>query len=412
MRYSKLYLLFFTGVSLLFCQGDKPELPEQEYHPFDVHVLLEKRDQSSEKHSSAKHDPVLWTFSCEAGFVVSDPLLPDRRDLLDTKQCVISFEQGILCVNKRKLHMKRIKVESQDPKKHELQVVITEKKKQHKRSYSGSFSVFWKDAWHLINSVDLEEYVSSVLASESWPNWPLELNKAFAIVMRSFVVYHLLQARGKKKVGKDFLFDVTCTNSHQTYRGTHEYAVLKQAVEETKGAVLSYQSKPILAMYDICCGGIIPAKMKHAGRLPPYLARTYPCTYCSSCKLYTWSAHYTLAECEDELHDLDPSIRSVSDMKLGEVDRAGVVHSVKIKTGRTWRTLSRKMLYGALKDIKSYSFTLHKEGNSIRFDGRGYGHHTGMCQWGARQMVKDGSSYQEVLKFYYPGTKLMKLEIV
>lgn len=401
MRYSKLCLFLITGVSLLFCQSNDTTLPEQ--HRFDVHVLLEKR-------AATEKEPMLWTLYCESGFVLSDPLLPERRDTLDTPTCVISYEAGILCINKRQLHMKRIKIEPRN-EADEIKVLVTEKKKQIKRAYSGSFSVFWKDGWYLINSVDIEDYVCSVLSSESWPNWPLEVNKAFAIAMRSFVVYHLLQARGKKKVGKDFLFDVTCTNSHQTYRGTHEYAVLKQAVEETKGAVLSYNGKPILAMYDICCGGIIPAKMKQASRLPVYLARSYPCTYCASCKLYSWSAQYECSECADELHELEPSIRSVLDMKLGEVDRAGVVHSVKVKTNRGWHTVSRKLLYSALKDIKSYSFTVHKKGDAICFEGQGYGHHTGMCQWGARQMVKEGANYREVLEFYYPGTKLMKLQI-
>lgn len=398
--WNKAFLILLTGVGLLFAQGGNPEI---EYRRFDVHVLLEKKE--------ASETGTLWTLVCESGFVLSDPLLPERRDVIETAQCVISFQEGALCINNRPLHMKRIKIEPFNPQ-HEIKLVVTEKKKQQKRGYNGCFSVFWKDGWYLINSVDLEEYVCSVLSSESWPNWPLEINKAFAIAMRSFVVYHLLQARGKKKLGKDFLFDVTCTNSHQTYRGTHEYALLKQAVEETKGTVLSYQGKPILAMYDICCGGVIPAKMKHASRLPPYLARAYPCTYCASCKLYSWKARYECAECADELHELEPSIRTVSDMKLGEVDRAGVVQSVKLKTDRGWRTISRKLLYSALKDIKSYCFSVHKERNELLFEGKGYGHHTGMCQWGARQMVKEGSTYLEVLKFYYPGTKLMKLQIL
>ena len=37
----------------------------------------------------------------------------------------------------------------------------------------------------LINIVELENYIFSVLKTESWPGWPLEVNKAFAIASRS-----------------------------------------------------------------------------------------------------------------------------------------------------------------------------------------------------------------------------------
>lgn len=45
----------------------------------------------------------------------------------------------------------------------------------------------------------------------------------------------------------------------------------------------------------------------------------------------------------------------------------------------------------------------------IIFKGVGFGHHLGLCQWGAREMVRDGWDYKRVLQFYYPDTYLMKL---
>ena len=36
----------------------------------------------------------------------------------------------------------------------------------------------------------------------------------------------------------------------------------------------------------------------------------------------------------------------------------------------------------------------------------GYGHGVGMSQYGANEMAKNGSSYEEILRHYYVGTTL------
>ena len=40
------------------------------------------------------------------------------------------------------------------------------------------------------------------------------------------------------------------------------------------------------------------------------------------------------------------------------------------------------------------------------FQGSGWGHGVGMCQWGAYGMAKEGFLYRDILEFYYPGTIL------
>ena len=130
-------------------------------------------------------------------------------------------------------------------------------------TYAGSLALIPDESgWHIVNSLDVESYVCSVLRSESWPGWPVEVNKAFAIMQRSYVLAKVLQARAKKSKGKRFIYDIKCTNYDQTYQGVHDCPTLQQAVDETRGIVLAHKKKPIMAMYDVCCGGLIPAKMK------------------------------------------------------------------------------------------------------------------------------------------------------
>ncbi len=61
------------------------------------------------------------------------------------------------------------------------------------------------------------------------------------------------------------------------------------------------------------------------------------------------------------------------------------------------------------KEIKSFCFNIKKKSGKIIFNGRGFGHHLGLCQWGAREMVRDGWDYKQILAFYYPSTNFMRL---
>jgi stage II sporulation protein D len=80
-------------------------------------------------------------------------------------------------------------------------------------------------------------------------------------------------------------------------------------------------------------------------------------------------------------------------------------------TGKEFRELINKW-FGTDKlrstlfdEVKLYS----KEGTSyFLFRGRGSGHGVGMCQWGAKGMAEQGYSFEEILRFYYPETRIEK----
>jgi stage II sporulation protein D len=272
-------------------------------------------------------------------------------------------------------------------------------------AYDGDFCIMpHKDKILCINQVCLEDYITAVLHTESWPGWPLEVNKVFAIACRSYVAFKLLEAR---RSGRPF--HVKNTNAHQTYRGKHNVSLLKTAVEQTKGIVLGFAGKPALAMFDSCCGGVVPAHIADFDFTKvPYLARIYACTHCKQSSLYAWNVSYDLAMFEALLQQCHDSAR-LSDIHIIKKDKAGLVMEVGLKGPHKVTTISGKKLYSLLKDIKSFYFNVSKKAGTIIFTGRGFGHHLGLCQWGARQMVRDGWDYKSILRFYYPGTYFMHL---
>lgn len=273
--------------------------------------------------------------------------------------------------------------------------------------YPGVFVIVQKnERAYLINQLDIEDYLYCVLRWESWPGWPLEVNKAFAIACRSYVIAKAAQAMQRNR-----LYHIKRSNLHQTYNGMHQYDVLRQAIQETQGLILTYNKKPIEAMFDCCCGGVIPAKMdgvnfKHA----PYLARTTECTFCKPCKIYRWKITLEVRELQKLLADGGYHLHDIREIKVLKTDRAGIVQQVMVRDKRHRYTITGKKFYSLLSSIKSFAYTIEKKGNTITFLGKGYGHHLGICQWGARNMLNAGWSHRKILAFYYPQTTIMELK--
>jgi len=255
----------------------------------------------------------------------------------------------------------------------------------------------------LINCVELEDYIFSVLHTESWPGWPLEVNKVFAVASRSYVIA-MMQQDSKK----NSFYHVYNTNFHQTYTGFHTQEILREATEQTRGQFLTHHDKPVIAMFDSCCGGIVPAHIADFDfEKAPYLARTYSCNHCKLCNIYRWKVVYKFAQLEQILKDAIPDISNLKNIHISKKDKAGLVQTIEIEPGSY--IISGKKLYSLLKGIKSFCFTIERNRNTFIFSGKGFGHHIGLCQWGAREMVRDGRDYKRILHFYYPGTKLARI---
>lgn len=273
-------------------------------------------------------------------------------------------------------------------------------------AYDGDFCIIpYKDKFLCINVVGLEDYVAAVLRTESWPGWPLEVNKVFAIACRSYGAYKVLEAKRSHRP-----FHVKNSNAHQTYKGRHDLPILKAAVEQTRGMVLGFDGRPILAMFDSCCGGIVPAHIADFDFCKvPYLARTYACNHCKESSLYAWQASYEHAAFDALLHQYKSEIAKFHDINIIKKDKAGLVTEVKLKGPKKHTVITGKKLYSMLKEVKSFHFEVSKKAGKVVFNGRGFGHHIGLCQWGARQMVRDGADYKSILRFYYPGVHFMRL---
>jgi stage II sporulation protein D len=103
----------------------------------------------------------------------------------------------------------------------------------------------------VINLVDMEDYLKGVVPNEMGPGvYPeLEALKAQAVAARTYIVANLGQF-------SDNGYDVCDSAQCQVYKGQGtEHPLSTQAVDQTRGLVVTFEGRPINALYTSTCGG-------------------------------------------------------------------------------------------------------------------------------------------------------------
>ncbi len=345
-----------------------------------------------------KLSKVKWSLSSSGGFVAYCPQ-NKRKTIFKGTTILVTHRDGVFHINGQKVSGVHLFI-----------LPLAGLLRKGSVSYDGVFSLTKvKDTAYLVNHLDLEEYLQAVLPYESIPGWPDEVQKAFCIAVRSYGISKILEQRALQEKSKS-PYDIKSTNAHQVYRGHEKSACFKKIVNDTRGIVIAYNKKPILAMFDIACGGVIPARKKgvHFDKAP-YLERKYPCHYCKEHRFYRWENTYSFDELERGLKSEFSSLGTLKEIKVGSYDSAGVAQHIRVRGSHRWFSLTASKLRALFPNIRSLCFDLTRNGSKVIVRGKGHGHHLGLCQWGAYFMVKKGWNHKKVLAFYYPHTTFMKL---
>ena len=128
-----------------------------------------------------------------------------------------------------------------------------------------SSQVSESDTITVINDICMENYIQGVLPAEMPSSWNLEALKAQAIAARTYAVanYGKHGSQG---------FDLVDTQMDQVYNGiSAETESSNKAVLETEGIIMTYNNKPITAMYSSSAGGQTHSALESWGNDIPYL---------------------------------------------------------------------------------------------------------------------------------------------
>lgn len=303
------------------------------------------------------------------------------------------------------------------------------------RTYRGSLKLLrFEQGLTVVNEVNVEEYLYAVVPSEVPSRWPRAVLEAQAVAARTYTFANLgrFKARG---------FDLLPTVASQVYNGVQsETKSVTEAVDSTRGMILTYESKPIGAFYYDNCGGYTESSRNVWGFGMPYLQavpdKLLPERngFLAPADLYAWLKSRPEAYSNHPKYSSRSAYRWTYWVSREEIEKrlklsetAGPILSLTIKdrsiSGRAAKVLIKgtngeKLLKGdsirSLGGLRSNLFIIQpKLGTDghpeyFVFTGGGWGHGVGMAQSGAAGMAATGYSYNEILAHYYRGTQLTK----
>ena len=180
------------------------------------------------------------------------------------------------------------------------------------RRYAGELHISSNDQkLKIINYIELEKYLKSVVGSEMPKDFPLAALQAQAIAARTYA----LKLLGKKK-----LFDVHSTQSSQVYLGLEsETPRIIKAVNSTNSLALFHQNKLIDSVFHSSSGG----RTENSGQVwkyqLPYLKSVVD--YDKNSTKYKWLNKFTSSELSQIFPDLG-GLNSIQIIKKSSTERA------------------------------------------------------------------------------------------
>ncbi len=257
----------------------------------------------------------------------------------------------------------------------------------------------------VVNQIDLEEYLKGVLPLEVPADWPEESLKAHAVISRTFALFKALEK-------KDQDYALVDTVQSQVYGGSiFHKETTNRAVELTRGEILTSNGKLFPSYFHSVCGGHTAQADQIWAVEPNPALKGVPCNFCKESKYWHWTFKMPLEKIEKILHEQGYPAKNLSGVQFAQRDKSGraarVILTFKYSTlvlkadeFRTWIGYDRLRSLKANVDVKN---------GLVYFNGYGWGHGIGFCQWGSKGQADSGKKYGEILEYYFPGSQVKKI---
>ncbi|HMM20890.1 MAG TPA: stage II sporulation protein D [Selenomonadales bacterium] len=269
-----------------------------------------------------------------------------------------------------------------------------------------------------IVEMTLEDYVKGVVAAEMPAEFELEALKAQAVAARTYAVKNMTLFGGSGvaehpgadvstdiRQGQAWLGPAQLKNRWGPFQFDRYWNKISQAVEETRGLVVTYNGEPINAVFHSTSGERTASAKEVWGFDYPYL-QSVECTWDKKSPRYNETKDYTFAELEQRL-GADCGV--VSAIQSGSADVARILDHTE--SGRVDKVrIGSKIISGIdirqKLELRSANFSIELKPDRLVFTSIGYGHGVGMCQYGANGMAKEGRDYRQILTYYYKGVAI------
>lgn len=244
-----------------------------------------------------------------------------------------------------------------------------------------------------------------------------EALQAQAIAARTYTLYRM-ENPSPNHPNADICTDPACCQAWISYQDRltdwsnstkKEYAKkITDAIEKTKGQVIYYQDKPIMAAFHAASAGITKSAEEVWGKNVAYLQAVKSPETGKQVPNYYSVATVTVAAFKSAVQQAYPKadLSGKPGKWFGKVgyDKGGLPETLQVG-GVTVPTASLRSLF----KLRSSSLTVECDGKKVTFYVTGYGHGVGMSQYGANALAKKGKSAKEILEHYYTGVEIRSM---
>lgn len=269
-----------------------------------------------------------------------------------------------------------------------------------------------------IEELNIDEYLYGVVSSEMPANFETEALKAQAVVARTYTIYQIINNKGKHE-NADICDDYSCCQAwiakeerllkwnEQEAEGN--WNKITEAVDSTKGKIITYNGEPINAFFHANSGGITESSLNIWGGIDyPYLKSVETSGeegYTQYASEITLTHEELLNKIKMKYQDCLINFSEQDCIKIIEYTTSGRIKTIKFGNIEISGTEARNLL-----GLKSTNFTFSINEKTIIFTVIGYGHGVGMSQTGADSLAKSGSDYETIIKHFYTNVEIVEVK--
>lgn len=260
--------------------------------------------------------------------------------------------------------------------------------------------------------LSMADYLWGVVAAEMPASFEEEALKAQACAARTYTVTR--QDSGSSKHPQaDICGDSTCCQAYidrsaaeaRWGLNAREYGEkIDRAVSGTDGLGILYQDRPIQALFFSSAPGKTVDAVEVWGNPVDYL-KSVDSPEGDEVPNYRTQVTLSAEEVKSLVLEAYPGadLSGAPSTWFGEASRNEGGGVISIPIGGV--TLTGKQVR-SLFSLRSACFTTTWDAENFTFDVTGYGHGVGMSQYGANAMAKEGSTFRDILTWYYTGAEV------
>ena len=268
-----------------------------------------------------------------------------------------------------------------------------------------------------VEELNIDEYLYGVVSSEMPASFEVEALKAQSVVARTYTIYQIIHNSSKHE-NADICDDFNCcqawiSKQERLAKWNSEDAEsnwnkIVEAVDSTKGKVITYNGQPINAFFHANSGGVTESSLNIWGGIDyPYLKSVETAGeegYTQYASQVVFTHQELLSRIQTKYEDCTIDFGQQDGIQILDYTTSGRVKTIKFGNKEIAGTEARTLL-----GLKSTNFTIAKEGENITFTVTGYGHGVGMSQTGADSLAKTGSNYEAIIKHFYTNVEIIEV---